>query len=100
MPHACKEKSKLELVNAHKYKTRKGLGELDDKFYTIVEKINDPLSVEDLLKDTVVETAFPNIRRLLKICFNSEFRGSCIGASRRWANNDKKTYITGMRINA
>ena len=29
--------------------------------------VNDLLSVEDLLKDNVVETAFPNVRRLLKI---------------------------------
>ena len=29
--------------------------------------VNDLLSVEDLFKDNVVETAFPNVRRLLKI---------------------------------
>ena len=29
--------------------------------------MNDPLSVEDLLKDILVETALPNIRRLLRI---------------------------------
>ena len=27
----------------------------------------NPLSVEDLLRDNVVETAFPNVRRLMKI---------------------------------
>ena len=41
--------------------------ELEDELYIIAEKINDPLSVEDLLKDILVETALPNIRRLLRI---------------------------------
>ena len=39
----------------------------EELFYIIAEKANDLLSVEDLLKDTVVETVFTNIRRLLKI---------------------------------
>ena len=44
------------------------LKELEEElFYIIAEKANDLLFVEDLLKDTVVETVFPNIRRLLKI---------------------------------
>ena len=37
------------------------------KLYIIPQKINDPLYVKDLLKDTVAETAFPNIPQLLKI---------------------------------
>ena len=69
--YAGKEKSlrsKFDLVNAHKYKTRKRFeGTRRGTFYIIAEKANDLLSVEDLLKDTVVETVFPNIRRLLKI---------------------------------
>ena len=68
--YAGKEKSlklKFDLVNAHKYKTRKHLRELEDKFYIINEKVHDPLSTEELLEDTVVETAFPNIWWLLKI---------------------------------
>ena len=54
-------KSKFELVNAQKYKTRKSLRELEDEFYIIAEKVNNPLSVEYLLKDAVTEKAFPNI---------------------------------------
>ena len=60
-------RSKFDLVNAHKYKTRNRLRELEDELYIFVRKVNDPLSIEDLLKDTVVETAFPNIPLLLKI---------------------------------
>ena len=41
--------------------------ELEDKLHIIAKKVIDPLSIEDLLKDTVVETAFPNIRWLPKI---------------------------------
>ena len=33
-------KSKSELVNAHKYKTRKRLRELEDEIYVIAEKVN------------------------------------------------------------
>ena len=40
--------------------------EIEDELYITAEKVNDSLSVENLLKDTVVKTAFPNIRRLLK----------------------------------
>ena len=40
--------------------------ELEDELYITAEKVNDSLSVENLLKDTVVKRAFPNIRRLLK----------------------------------
>ena len=32
-------KSKFDSVNAHKYKTRKHLGELEDKLYIITKKI-------------------------------------------------------------
>ena len=41
-------KSKFELANAHKYKTRKRLRELEDKLHIIAEKVNNVLSVEDL----------------------------------------------------
>ena len=58
---------KIWLSNAHKYKTRNRLRELEDELYIFAWKVNDPLSTEDLLKDTVVETAFPNIQLLLKI---------------------------------
>ena len=60
-------KSKFDLLNTHKYKTSKYLRELEEELYIIAEKVTDPLSVEDLLKDTFVETAFPNIQRLLKV---------------------------------
>ena len=60
-------KSKLSVVNAQKYKTRKRLKEIEDEISNITEKVRNPLSVEDLLRDSVIETAFPNIRRLLKI---------------------------------
>ena len=62
--YAGKEKSlklKFDIVNAHKYKTTKCLRELEDNFHIINEKVHDPLSTEELLEDTVVETAFPNI---------------------------------------
>ena len=60
-------KSKFELVNAHKYKIRKHLSELEDKLYIITKKVSNPLFTEDLLKDTVIVTACPNIQQLPKI---------------------------------
>ena len=60
-------KSKLDLSNAQKYKTRKRLKEIEGKLSLITEKVHNPLSVEDLLQDSVIETAFPSIWQLLKI---------------------------------
>ena len=60
-------KSKFDLFNAQKYKTKKRLKEIEDKLSLIAEKVHNPLSVEDLLQDSVIETAFPSIQQLLKI---------------------------------
>ena len=60
-------KSKFDLFNAQKYKTKKRLKKIEDELSLIAEKVHNPRSVEDLLQDSVIETAFPSIRRLLKI---------------------------------
>ena len=68
--YAAKEKSlksRFLLIDAHKYKTRKQLKAIEDELEVVKQKKASPLSVEDVLQDFVVETAFPNIRRLLKI---------------------------------
>ena len=41
--------------------------ETEDELSLIAEKVYNLLSVADLLQDSVIETAFPSIRRLLKI---------------------------------
>ena len=41
--------------------------EIEDELSLITEKVHNPLSVKDLLQDSVIETAFPIIQRLLKI---------------------------------
>ena len=41
--------------------------EIEDELSLIAEEVHNPLSVEDLLQDSVIETAFPSIRQLLKI---------------------------------
>ena len=41
--------------------------ETEDELSLIAEKVYNLLSVEDLLQDSVIETAFPSIQRLLKI---------------------------------
>ena len=60
-------KSKFDLFNAQKYKTRKRLKEIEDELSLIAEKVHNLLSVEDLLQDSVIEAAFFSIRRLPKI---------------------------------
>ena len=60
-------KSKFDLFNAQKYKTRKRLKEIEDELSLIAEKVHNLLSVEDLLQDSVIETAFFSIQRLPKI---------------------------------
>ena len=41
--------------------------EIEDELSLIAEKVHNPLSVEDLLQDSVIETAFSSIQRLQKI---------------------------------
>ena len=41
--------------------------EIEEKLSLIAEKVHNLLSVEDLLQDSVIETAFPSIQWLLKI---------------------------------
>ena len=68
--YAGKEKSlqsRFLLVDAQKYKTRKQLKAIEDELKVVRSKKACPLTVEDLLRDTVIETAFPHVRRLLKI---------------------------------
>ena len=72
--------------------------ELEDKLHIIAKKVIDPLSIEDLLKDTVVETAFPNIRWLPKIYIlipSSEPVVERGGLLEDGPKNNKKMYITG-----
>ena len=52
-------KSKFDLFNAQKYKTRKRLKEIEEELSLIAEKVHNLLLVEDLLQDSVIETAFP-----------------------------------------
>ena len=56
-----------DLFNARKCNTRKRLKEIKDILSLIAEKVHNPVSVEDLLQDSVIETAFPSMQRLLKI---------------------------------
>ena len=58
---------RLLLVNAQKYKTHHAVKKLKEELNNIEEKLRSPIKVEDMLRDRVVEAAFPNIRRLLKI---------------------------------
>lgn len=63
---------------------RKHLQELEDDLHIITEKVNNPLSVEDLLKDTITEAAFPYIGRPLKFyVFIPRSESGLRGASRK-----------------
>ena len=56
-----KEKS-LMSKDAQKYETTKRSKFIEDELSLIAEKVHNPLSVEDLLQDSVIETAFPSIQ--------------------------------------
>lgn len=58
-------KSRLALAEAKKYKPQKVVKELKKELHEAQQKCKTPITAEDLLKDTVVEAAFPNIRKLL-----------------------------------
>ena len=60
-------KSKLELEKGDKYATKKSIDMLKKELEHLYTKIENPVLVEDLLRDIVVESTFPNVRRLLII---------------------------------
>ena len=59
--------SRLLLIQANKYATKKSIKKIQGKIKEIQQKMVDPIAVEDLLADEAVGVAFPNIRRLLAI---------------------------------
>ena len=58
-------KSRLALAEGKKYKSQKTMKEIERELWVIQEKNQSPLTVNDWLGDSVIETAFPNIRKLL-----------------------------------
>ena len=68
--YTAKEKSlkaKYPLVDSQKYKMRKQFKVIEEEPELTTKMESNSLSVEDLLRDNVVETAFHNFRRLMKI---------------------------------
>ena len=59
--------SRFDLFNAQKYKTRKRLKDIADELSLIIKKVHNPLSVDDILQDSVIETVFLSVQQLLNI---------------------------------
>ena len=62
--YTVKEKSlkaKYLLVDSQKYKTKKQVEAIEEELELTTKRKSNPLSVEDLLRDNVVETAFSNV---------------------------------------
>ena len=51
----------------HKNKIRKQVIATEEELELTAKRKSNPLSVEDLLRDNIAETAFPNVRRLMKV---------------------------------
>ena len=62
----AKIKASILQTSAKKYKSHHAVTELEQELSN-KKKMKDPVKVEDVLRDKVLETAFPNIQRLLKI---------------------------------
>ena len=62
----AKIKASVQQTSAKKFKSRRAVTELEQELSNIKKKMEDLVKV-DVLKDKVIETAFPNIQRLLKI---------------------------------
>ena len=69
--YAAKEKSvkaKYLLVDSQKYKMRKQvIKAIEEELKLTTKRKSTPFSVEDLLRDNIVETIFPNVWHLMKI---------------------------------
>ena len=57
--------AKLQCLKANRYSTKKCIKAVELEIEAAHQKIKEPLSVEDILRDKVIEQAFPNIRRLM-----------------------------------
>ena len=57
--------SRLKCLNADKYSTKKAISKVESEINFVRTKIMEPINAEDMLKDSVLEHAFPQIRRLL-----------------------------------
>ena len=57
--------AKLLCLKANKYSTKKSIKTVETEIEATKRKIKEPVLVEDLLSDIVIEQGFPNIRRLL-----------------------------------
>ena len=77
-------KSKLQLKIGDKYPPEKSIDMLEKELEHLNTKIENPVLVGDLLRDTVVESAFPNVRRLL-IIFSCHTRKLLNAAFPKWA---------------
>ena len=58
-------KSCLALTEANKYKSQKTIKEIQRELLVTQKKQQSPLTVNDLLGDSVIEAVVPNIRKLL-----------------------------------
>lgn len=60
-------KAKLLNAEADKRKTKREIKAIQDDLKSIVDKKRSPLTAIDLLRDSVVSSAFPNVRTLLRL---------------------------------
>ena len=62
-----KIKTSILQTSAKKYKSCHAVTEREQELSNIKKKMEDPVKVEDVLKDNIIETVFPDIQRLLRI---------------------------------
>ena len=60
-------KARLLQASANRYKKKRDMKVIKAELSEIKKKMCSPMAVENLLDDTVLSTAFPTIRRLLKV---------------------------------
>ena len=59
--------TRLLNANAQKYKTQRDIKSIENDLSEVKQKISSPITALELLSDGVVESAFPNVRRLLTL---------------------------------
>ena len=61
------QKAKLLSVEANKTRTKKDLREIEKELTDLQVKLDWPITALELLSDSVIESAFPNITYLLQL---------------------------------
>ena len=95
--------AQLSLIKANKRSTKKGIKSLETELENIKNRKEHPLSVNDILEDNVVSSAFRNIHYLLKLFVLVPMSGAVVErefSTMKLTLTDKRTRLGNKSLDA